>query len=180
VALARGDANAAEARLDAAMALFGTTTPPPTLAWARARASALLGDLEGAMTRIREGLEAHPGHPVLKATHAVFLEASGDLAAAEAELRDAIAEGPGMPQVTKNLGDICYRSGRYEEAESWYRRTVALAPDLGDDLYFKLGNLALKRHEAEEARRCWEQALTLNPDHQLARANLESLAGSAA
>ncbi len=178
VALARGDANAAEARLDAALALFGTTTPPPTLPWARARVCALRGDLEGALTRIQEGLESHPGHPVLKATHAVFLEASGDLAAAEAELRDAIAEGPGLAQVTKNLGDICYRSGRYEEAESWYRRAATVAPDLGDDLYFKLGNLALKRHDAQEARRCWEQALTINSDHQLARANLDSLAGS--
>jgi Flp pilus assembly protein TadD len=48
-------------------------------------------------------------------------------------------------------------------------------PGLGDDLYFKLGNIAYKRRDHARARESWAQATSLNPGHQLARANLEML-----
>ena len=80
-----------------------------------------------------------------------------------------------LPQPFKNLGDLCYRSGRYEEAATHYLRACALAPELGDDLYFKLGNLAFRERDVARARQCWERVLDLNPGHQLARANIEAL-----
>jgi TolA-binding protein len=46
---------------------------------------------------------------------------------------------------------------------------------LGDDLYFKLGNIAYKKRDHARARESWAQATSLNPGHQLARANLEML-----
>jgi Flp pilus assembly protein TadD len=55
---------------------------------------------------------------------------------------------------------------------------VRLHPNLGDDLHFKLGNLALKRGEPEMARAHWGRAVELNPRHQLARANLQMLGTS--
>ena len=90
-------------------------------------------------------------------------------------LRAALAEDPSLPQVSKNLADILYRNGRYEEAAEAYERAAKLNPELGDDLYFKLGNIAYKKRDHARARESWAQATSLNPGHQLARANLEML-----
>ena len=94
---------------------------------------------------------------------------------AEAALRAALGEDPSLPQISKNLADILYRNGRYEEAREAYERAAKLAPDLGDDLYFKLGNIAYKRRDKARARESWSRATELNPGHELARANLEML-----
>jgi tetratricopeptide (TPR) repeat protein len=99
-----------------------------------------------------------------------FLRSTG--AEAEAHLRKALAEDPTIPQVSKNLGDLFYRAGRWDESEESYQRAAALAPALGDDLHFKLGNLACRRGDLDNARRHWQQAIDLNPEHALARANL--------
>jgi len=90
-------------------------------------------------------------------------------------LQAALAEAPSIPQISKNLGDICYRLGRFDDAWDAYQRAVRLHPNLGDDLHFKLGNLALKRSDPEAARGYWGKAVELNPRHQLARANLQTL-----
>ena len=56
-----------------------------------------------------------------------------------------------------------------------YGRAAKLAPDLGDDLYFKLGNIAFRQRDIATAREHWKRVLQLNPGHQLAKTNLESL-----
>ena len=70
---------------------------------------------------------------------------------------------------------MLYRNGRYDEAKEAYERAAKLSPDLGDDLYFKLGNIAYKRRETARARESWSRATALNPGHELARTNLEML-----
>ena len=174
VALRRGDAGAATLRLERARAVM-PATPPATWYWAMARAVGARGDVEAAIRLAREALEAWPGHAVLRNTLAVLLEAAGEVEESERLLRDALQDEPSMPQISKNLGDLCYRSGRFDEAAEFYERAAKLAPDLGDDLWFKLGNLALKRHDQERARTCWARTVELNPGHQLAKANLGSL-----
>ena len=67
-------------------------------------------------------------------------------------LRTALAENPTLAQVSKNLGDLLYRAGRYDDAFEAYERAAKLSPDLGDDLYFKMGNIAFKRRDRERAR----------------------------
>jgi tetratricopeptide (TPR) repeat protein len=84
-----------------------------------------------------------------------------------------------MAQVSKNLGDLLYRAGRYDDAFEAYERAAKLSPDLGDDLYFKMGNIAFKRRDKERARICWKRVTELNPGHQLARANLDTLDATA-
>jgi tetratricopeptide (TPR) repeat protein len=54
---------------------------------------------------------------------------------------------------------------------------VELAPDLGEDAYFKLGNIAYKRNDREQAVSLWRRALELNPNHELVKSNLETLSG---
>jgi tetratricopeptide (TPR) repeat protein len=173
-ALARQAWDTATGRLARAASLWGGRCPP---AWHQATilTAAGAGDAARALTLAREAIEAHPDHPVLLNSLGVLLELSGDMPAAEAALRAAFAEAPALPQVSKNLGDVLYRAGRFDDALEAYERAARLAPDLGDDLYFRLGNIAYKRREPDRARAWWERAAALNPGHELVRANLELL-----
>ncbi|HEV8599557.1 MAG TPA: DUF4388 domain-containing protein [Gemmatimonadales bacterium] len=175
LALERAEPAVARQRLQRARELYRGDPPPPLWYWAAARACAEADDLDAALDLAKEAVERHPGHPVLRNNFAVLLEATGAPAEAEALLRALLSDEIGLPQPFKNLGDLCYRSGRYEEAAAHFSRAAALAPDLGDDLFFKLGNLAFRERDLERARKCWERTLVLNPAHELARANLVSL-----
>ena len=175
VALKRGEYQVAQGRLARARELAGAKAAPPLWYWAATLASAGLDDAEGALKAAEEGVAAHPGSAVLRNNLAVLREFAGDVAGAETMLRAALAEDPSLPQISKNLADILYRNGRFDEAREAYDRAAKLAPDLGDDLYFKLGNIAYKRRDHERARESWRRATELNPAHELARANLEML-----
>ncbi len=175
VALKRGDNKVAQSRLAQACELLQGKPVPALWYWAATLAAVGLDDAENAMRTAQQGVEAYPSNPVLQNNLAVLLEAAGDTQAAESILRSALAEDAALPQVSKNLGDIFYRTGRYDEAGEAYERAAKLNPELGDDLYFKLGNIAYKRRDLARARQSWAQATALNPGHQLARANLEML-----
>jgi tetratricopeptide (TPR) repeat protein len=175
VALKRGDNQVAQGRLARALELLKGRTVPALWYWAATLATAGLENLDGALKAARDGVTAYPENPVLQNNLAVLLELSGDVEGAEKMLRSALAEDPALPQVSKNLADILYRNGRYDDAAEAYERAAKLNPELGDDLYFKLGNIAYKRRDHARARESWAQATSLNPGHQLARANLEML-----
>src|SRR5205814_2141105 len=125
--------------------------------------------------RWREGMEAYPSHAPLSNNLAVLKELAGDLPTAEELVRDARKNEPSLPQLSKNLGDLAYRGSRYDEAWDAYNRAVELAPDLGDDVYFKLGNIAYKRNDRDLAAQLWRKALEINPKHELVKANLDTL-----
>src|SRR6266568_5063283 len=149
-------------RLDDAEAAFGEAA-----AWA--------GEFEVAEDFAEEGVEAYPSHAPLRNNLAVLKELAGDLPAAEDLVREARQNEPSLPQLSKNLGDLAYRGSRYDEAWDAYSRAVELAPDLGDDVYFKLGNIAYKRNDREQAAQLWRKALEINPKHELVKANLDTL-----
>jgi len=78
----------------------------------------------------------------------------------------------GLAQLHKNLVDLHYRAARYDEAMESYLRATKASPELGGDIYLKLGNIRLRRNEREEAVRCWERALELDPQNAIVRTNL--------
>jgi tetratricopeptide (TPR) repeat protein len=176
--LKQGDYGSAAGRLDRARELFGAG-PPPAWFWARTLAAAGAGEFEQAEELAAAAVAAHPEHAVLRNNLAVLRELAGDLAGAEQLVRAALEDEPSLPQLSKNLGDLAYRAARYDEAWGAYQRAVELAPDLGEDAYFKLGNIAYKRNEREQAVTLWRRALELNPNHELVKANLETLSGLA-
>jgi tetratricopeptide (TPR) repeat protein len=175
IALRRGEYQVAQGRLARAVELLGGRRAPAVWYWAAALASAGVDDTDGALRAARAGVTEYPSNAVLQNNLAVLLELAGDMAGAEAALRAALAEDPSLAQVSKNLADILYRNGRYDEAREAYERAAKLSPDLGDDLYFKLGNIAYKRRDHGAARAGWSRATALNPGHELARANLDML-----
>ena len=104
-----------------------------------------------------------------------MLEVIGETEQAEKLLRAAHADGLVLPQLSKNLGDVLYRAGHYDDAWEAYQQAVRLNVDLGDDTYFKLGNIAYKRLDHATASAMWQKTLQLNPRHQLARTNIDTM-----
>src|SRR6266545_4192045 len=173
-------------RLDDAEAAYaeaatrGRTDARIHLAWGivalkRAAYGEAAGRLDRAKELADEATEAYPSHAVLLNNLAVLKELAGDLPGAEEAVRGARQNEPSLPQLSKNLGDLAYRGARYDEAWDAYSRAVELAPDLGDDVYFKLGNIAYRRSDRQLAAELWRRALEINPKHELVRANLETL-----
>jgi len=162
-------------RLDRARELLGGKVPGAFWYWARSLAAVADGREAEAGPILEEGIERYPHSAALRNNLAVLTEHAGDVTRAEQIVRLAIEEDPSLPQAAKNLGDLCYRAGRTEEAQQAYSRAVKLAPRLGDDVYFKLGNIAFKEMRHQDAIEYWREALALNPDHNLARSNLATL-----
>ena len=176
VALKRGQGAQAVERLDRVRTLVPGGQPPNALwYWARSLAAVLMGREEEALPVAEEGLARFPHCAPLSNNIAVFYERRGEFERAEQLLETALEEEPSLPQLSKNLGDLFYRSGRADEARQAYQRAVKLAPRLGDDVCFKLGNLAIRERDTQRAEAYWREALALNPAHDLARANLETL-----
>jgi len=174
-ALRAGRGAAAIERLDRARALLGGKAPSALWHWARALAAVVAGHPEDARPILEEGIERYPHSGSLRNNLAALYEQAGDLDRAEQVARLALEEDPSLPQLSKNLGDLCYRAGRIEEAREAYARAVKLAPRLGDDVYFKLGNIAFKELRQQEAVELWREAVALNPGHSLALANLSTV-----
>ncbi len=170
-----GDLVAANTSFRNARPLFGTR--PPTPAWFHyaALALALTGDVEGAAAVLQDGVTAHPHAAILLNNLAVALERRGDSDAALAATERALNEDASIPQLHKNLGDLRYRAARYDEALESYMRATKMNPDLGADVYLRIGNIRLRRQERVEAVRCWERALELDPSNAIVRTNLDSV-----
>lgn len=174
VSLMMGDAAAADRALAAARALWSAK---PSVAWYHyaALTAAILGDLNRALSVLEEGIASHPRIAALRNNLAALLERRGKyedaLHAAEAGLTD----DPAMAQLHKNIGDLYYRASRFDDAFESFERAVGANPDLGGDVYLKLGNIRLRRQERDAAVKCWERALALDPDNTVVRTNLESV-----
>lgn len=175
LSLLAGDLSAADAALTEARPLFGKR--PPTPAWFHymGLTAALLGDGARAAAILNEGVVAHPHAAVLLNNLAAVLERDADYDGARSIAERGAQEDPGVAQLHKNLGDLYYRAARYDDALEAYVRATKVDSELGADLYLKLGNIRLRRQEREEAVRCWERALELDPDNAIVRTNLESV-----
>jgi tetratricopeptide (TPR) repeat protein len=158
--------------------LLGPRSRPPAAFYAFAvLAEAGRDRPDAALALGEEGLAAHPDHAVLLLHLAAVRERMGAVEPAEALYRRAAEEDPQLPQAQKSLGDVLYRRGRYEEAATAYERAIALAPDLGADVHFRLGNIRYKHQNRERALEHWRRALEIDPGHAIARTNLELVEG---
>jgi len=175
LALRTGDVAAADAALMAARPLWGKR--PPAGAWYHyaALAAALGGELERAIGILTEGVEAHPHAAALHNNLAILHERRGNYADAAAAAERGVLEDAGVAQLHKNVGDYHYRANRYDEALDAYQRAVKASPALGGDVYFKLGNIRYRRQEPQEAAKCWERALELDPSNAIVRTNLDAV-----
>ncbi len=175
VALRQGEFEVAAGRLDRAAEVASEEQLGVMWFWMRSLASGARGEFEEAESILRRGLELYPENTVLRNNLGALLELIGQTKEAEEILEQAFADEPSLPQLSKNLGDLFYRAGRHDDAWETYQRAIKLQPQLGDDVYFKLGNIAYKRLDRELASEYWTKAMAINPQHELARTNLETV-----
>lgn len=150
--------------------------PPSSLYYATAvLGAAMTGELDRAVELGREGLGFHPDSGPLLVNTAAVLERRGDRQTAEALYTRAVTLTPPPPQAHKALGDRAQEEGEVEQARIHYEKAIKIDPRLGDDVYLRLGALALGDDEAETARHFWRRALELNPANEAARAHLDLL-----
>jgi tetratricopeptide (TPR) repeat protein len=175
LALRAGDIAEADAVLSAARPLWGKRPPPPAWFHYAGLAAALAGDLDRAAELLTEGTGLHPHAAALFNNLAAVHERRGGWADAALNIERGTAEDPALPQLHKNSGDYAYRSGQYDEALNAYQRATRLNPALGDDVFFKIGNIRYRRRETAEAVKCWERALELEPANAIIRSNLDAV-----
>ncbi len=178
VLLKLGDPANANTTLREYEASVGDDLPPLYYA-ARALSEALLGDVDSAAKIVSEGVERHPTSAPLVNNAGVIFERHGDIDQAAQLYERAFEEESALPQASKNIGDLLYRQGAYDEAAKAYERVVLTHPDLGDDVYAKLGNVYYKRRARDKAIEMWVRALELNPANEVVRTNLELVRGAA-
>jgi tetratricopeptide (TPR) repeat protein len=175
LALRRGDLKVAEAALEAAKSRSGKRGPSAAWHHYAALTYALKGDLEKASSILADGIRVYPHAAALYNNLAVLHERRGNFEDASVNAERGVHEDPSLTQLHKNAGDYAYRAGRYDEALDAYQRAVKLNPSLGEDVYFKLGNIRYRRGEPAEAERCWDRALSLDPENSIIRANLDAV-----
>ena len=175
VALRAGRIDDADTALKTARELFGTRTPTAPWYHYAALTAALTGDLERAHKLLTEGINHHPHAAPLHNNLAAVEERRGYHPEAMNAAERGVQEDTGIPQLHKNLGDFHYRAARYDDALEYYQRALKINPSLGDDIYLKLGNIRFKRQERDEAVKCWEQDLALDPGNAIVRTNLEAV-----
>jgi tetratricopeptide (TPR) repeat protein len=122
---------------------------------------------------LEEGIRAFPRAAATLQHHGQVVVERGRYDEAAVAADRAITEDPTQATAHKNAGDLHYRHGRYEDALECYARAVRLDPNLGGDVYLKLGNIRYRRRDRNEAVQLWERSLTLAPDNPMARNNLE-------
>ncbi|HEX8674416.1 MAG TPA: DUF4388 domain-containing protein [Longimicrobium sp.] len=136
-------------------------------------AEAASGRADAALKLGEEGIKLHAHSAPLHLHLGVVRERRGEWEAAEAMYRRAVEEDGDLPQAHKALGDALYRRGAYDDAAESYGRALQINPALGDDVYFRLGNIHYKKMERAEAVKLWRRALELNPQNTVVRTNLE-------
>ena len=126
LALERGDARAAAAEFESALAASpGDLTALLELGNLAARD----GRHEEALALYRRAARAEPASPEALANLGGALLATRDRAGAEAALRRALALDRGQLAAAHNLALLLSLDGRREEATEWNRRVLAAAPD---------------------------------------------------
>ena len=174
LALREGDLAAAEASFLAARPLFDGRPPSPAWFHYAALCVALAGKADEAIALLQEGVEAYPHAAVLHNNLSVAYERVGRHQEALAAAERGVSEDAGIAQLHKNIGDAHYRVALFDEAYDAYQRAVKFNEALGPDVWIRLGNIRLKRNERDDAIKCWEHALQLDPAHQTARNNIKA------
>lgn len=175
VSLFMGEAQTADKALVAAKTLWPDRKPSSAWYHFAALAAALVGDLKRAQETLREGLTHHPHSAALHNNLAALLERAGAFDEALMIAEHGLTDDPAMAQLHKNIGDLYYRASRFDEAFTSLERAIKSNPDLGPDVYLKLGNVHLRRRQRDEAARCFEKAVLLDPDNVIAHQNLEHM-----
>ena len=114
-------------------------------------------------------LEREPRNAALLADLGYCYYLQGQLAKAEAALVKATRLEPSNQRYWNNLGLVLGHQGRYDEALDCFRKSGSEA-----DAQYNLAFVYAAQERVEDAKRCFQAALTSDPTHRRAREALAS------
>ena len=154
----------------------GKGSPPPMYYAFAVLAAGASGYGQEAVSIGREGLRLYPSETSILVNTGAILDHQGNSEAAEQYFIRALNSGSEVPpQAHKNLGDQAFRRGDLQGAQTHYEKAVKLNPSLGDDVFQKLGLIALESQDTELAVLLFRRAVGLNPRNEEARTRLADL-----
>ncbi len=158
---------------------FGSETPPPMFYAYAVLAAGVAGRVEKAIEFGREGLKNYPEDGAILVNTGAVLEHKGEEEAAQAYYERAAKSETPPAQAYKAMGDQAFRRGDSEGARAHYEQAVKIDGRLGEDVYSKLGDIAVEASQNDEASTFWRRALELNPHNDELQAKLEQLGAQA-
>lgn len=188
----KDDATKARARvgevLDAAAGTgpnIGSTTAPtaagPELSpnMREAMTALAAGQAEKALIAVRRELIATPGNLPARALEMRMLLTLNRKEEALQVIQAAVSQSPDNPELLYLRGAVQMAFFNWEAAEKDLRQTLQLAPQHTAAMN-ELAVVLMTRDERDEAKALLEKILQINPQDQVARASLETLAGGGA
>jgi tetratricopeptide (TPR) repeat protein len=175
------DAAARMGRYDAAEGLLRPllTSAPRFMPARSAYAIVLLirNEAPAALALLEQLLEQAPGTGVYISLRGGARLLVGDYEAAGEDFTTALAQNPDQPRVWLSYGHVLRTVGRQAECVAAYRRSLALAPTLGE-AYWSLANLKVVRFDAADLQ-AMDAALSADDLSEEDRANLHFALGKA-
>ena len=179
VQMKSGDGAAAMGSLKVYQDKLGSEKPLPMFYAFSVLAAGLAGDMGRALEIGEEGLKQYPEDGAILVNAGAVLEHRGDGEAATAYYERAIKSDSPPPQAFKALGDQALGHGDKAQAAKYYELAVQEDPRLGEDVFIKLGAIALENSNTEAGGALWRRALELNPDNLTLRTKVEQLGDTA-
>ena len=129
------------------------------------------GDAEKTLTR---ALELEPENPEVNYSLGMLYAQQEQAQQAVRYLENAVKLRPGYPDALNNLGVIFVNERRYSDAEERFKACIAAAPNF-DQAYLNLAHLYAISKDKEKARAVLLALLQRQPEHKVARQELEML-----
>jgi tetratricopeptide (TPR) repeat protein len=134
------------------------------------------GKVEEAIEQYKKAIEVDPNFPDVHANLAAAYYSQGRDGEAIAELQIAAEHAGQHGYFHNSLGKLLYQLKRFAEAIEAFRTAVSKEPTLAEARYY----LGQSYRQLGDTRRAIEEltaALAIDPNHELARASLNTLAG---
>ena len=179
VEMKSGDGAAAMGSFKVYQDKLGSEKPLPMFYAFSVLAAGLAGDMGRALEISEEGLKQYPLDGAILVNAGAVLEHRGDGEAATAYYERAIKGDSPPPQAFKALGDHALGRGDKAQAAEYYELAVKEDPRLGEDVFIKLGAIALENSNTEAGAALWRRALELNPDNLALRTKVDQLGDTA-
>jgi tetratricopeptide (TPR) repeat protein len=78
-------------------------------------------------------------------------------------MKSHLNENPKDAYILTKMGGVCSSLGRHDEAETYLNKALRIDPDYSE-AYFRLGVTLQKQGKVEAAIRCYEKAISIDPD----------------
>ncbi|MEH0007182.1 MAG: tetratricopeptide repeat protein [Flavobacteriales bacterium] len=95
-----------------------------------------LGDTAQALALLKKGVSAFPHDKNLMGDLGSLYAQRGDMDSYITILRKWVADDPNNAQLCCDMGRALYRKGDHQAAEKYYRKAIALKPDMGDAYFY--------------------------------------------